>query len=46
LPLERGALGDRDKPTELGDEAIALATELGLKPLLEGVLARQEILKA
>ena len=30
---------------ELQDEAIAIATELGMKPLLERVLAQREILK-
>ena len=38
--------GDREKATELQDEAIAIATELGMTPLLERVLAQREILKA
>ena len=36
----------RDKITELQDEAIAIAAELGMKPLLERVPAQREILKA
>ncbi len=34
-----------DQVAELQDEAIAIATELGMKPLLERVLAHREILK-
>jgi hypothetical protein len=34
-----------DQVGELQDEAIAIATELGMKPLLERVLAQREILK-
>ena len=37
---------DREKATELQDEAIAIATDLGMKPLTERILARREILKA
>ena len=44
--IERNAPGDRDKATELQDEAISIAQELGMKPLLERVLAQREILKA
>ena len=44
--LERGAPGDRKKATELQDEAIAIATDLGMKPLLERVLSQRGILKA
>jgi hypothetical protein len=44
--IDRDALGDREKATELQDEAIAITTELGMKPLLERVLAQREILKA
>ena len=46
LLLDRNAPGDREKAVELQDEAIAIATELGMKPLLERVLAKREILKA
>jgi len=34
-----------DQVGELQDEAIAIATELGMKPLLARVLAHREILK-
>ena len=44
--LERNASGDREKAIELQDEAISIAQELGMKPLLERVLAKREILKA
>ena len=44
--LERDDPGDREKATELQDEAIAIAQELGMQPLLERVLAQREILKA
>jgi eukaryotic-like serine/threonine-protein kinase len=44
--LDRDAPGDSEKATELQDEAIAIATELDMKPLLERVLAQREILKA
>jgi hypothetical protein len=44
--LERDDPGDSDKVTEFQDEAIAIATELGMQPLLERVLAQREILKA
>ncbi|MCH7735748.1 MAG: hypothetical protein IH961_11110, partial [Chloroflexi bacterium] len=44
--LERNVLGDSEKATELQDEAIAIAQELGMRPLIERVLAQREILKA
>jgi len=44
--LERDDAGDREKAGDLQDEAIAITTELGLKPLLERVLAQREMLKA
>jgi len=37
---------DREKATGLQDEAITIATELGMQPLLERVLAQREMLKA
>ena len=46
LLLKRDAPGDREKATELQDESIAIAQELGMTPLLERVLAQREILKA
>jgi hypothetical protein len=42
----RDVPGDQKKSVELQDEAIAIAIELGMKPLLERVLAQREILKA
>ncbi len=44
--LDRNEPGDREKAVELQDEAISIATELGMKPLLERVLAKREMLKA
>ena len=44
--LERNTPGDREKANELQDEAIAIAPELGMQPLLERVLAQRDILKA
>jgi len=46
LLFGRNGPGDREKATELQDEAIAIATALGMKPLLERVLSKREILKA
>ena len=43
---KRDAAGDRERATDLQDEAIAIATELGLKPLLERLLGQRERLKA
>ena len=44
--LDRDAPGDREKATQLQDDAIAIAQELGMTPLLERVLAQREMLKA
>ncbi len=44
--LERNDLGDRDKATSPLDESLAISTELGMRPLMEGVLSRRDILKA
>ena len=44
--LERNDAGENEKITELQDEAIAITTELGMKPLLQRVLAQRDILKA
>ena len=46
LLLERVSPGDREKATELQHDAIAIAQELGVKPLLERILAHREMLKA
>ena len=44
--LERVSPGDRDKAMTLQDEALVIARELGMLPLLERVLSRREILEA
>ena len=43
---ERDAMGDRTKAIALLDESLAISNELGMRPLLERVLARREILGA
>ena len=42
----RQAQGDRQKAMQLLDESLAISTELGMRPLMERVLSRREILKA
>ena len=37
---------NRAKAMNLLDESLALSTELGMRPLMERVLSRREILKA
>ncbi len=44
--LDRDRPGDRETVTQLQDAAIAAATELGMRPLLEQLLAQREILRA
>ena len=44
--LERNSDGDRRKAMTLLDESLAISTELGMRPLMERVLSRREILKA
>jgi eukaryotic-like serine/threonine-protein kinase len=44
--IERNNPADAEKITELQDEAIEITTELGMKPLLQRVLAQRDILKA
>ena len=44
--LERKGDGDSEKAVELLDESLAISTELGMRPLMERVLSRREILKA
>ena len=44
--LERDGDGDNEKATVLLDEALAISQELGMRPLMERVLARRDILKA
>ena len=44
--LERSGDGDRAKAMSLLDEALAISSELGMRPLMEGVLARRGVLGA
>ena len=44
--LQRNEPGDREKAMSLLDESLAISTELGMRPLMERVLSRQEKLKA
>lgn len=44
--LQRGEPGDREKAMSLLDESLAISTELGMRPLMERVLSRRDILKA
>ena len=43
---ERDGEGDRTKAIALLDESLAISSELGMRPLMERVLSRREILKA
>ena len=44
--LERNGDGDRQKAMQLLDESLQISRELGMRPLMERVLSRREILKA
>ena len=44
--LQRNEPGDYEKGMTLLDESLAISTELGMRPLMERVLSRREILKA
>ncbi|MFB3097343.1 MAG: AAA family ATPase, partial [Dehalococcoidia bacterium] len=44
--LERSGPGDREKAMSLLDESLAISSELGMRPLMERVLSRREILRA
>jgi tetratricopeptide (TPR) repeat protein len=44
--LQRSEPGDREKATSLLDESLAISSELGMRPLMERVLSRRNILKA
>ena len=46
LLLERSGEGDRAKAISLLDESLATSSELGMRPLMERVLSRREILRA
>ena len=43
---DRDGDGDRAKAVSLLDESLAISNELGMRPLMERVLSRREILKA
>ena len=43
---ERDDEGDRERAVSLLDESLAISRELGMRPLMERVLSRREILKA
>ena len=43
---DRGADGDREKAIQLLDESLTISSELSMRPLMERVLSRREILKA
>jgi len=44
--LQRNEPGDREQATSLLDESLAISSELGMRPLMERVLSRRDILKA
>ena len=44
--LERKDEGDSEKAVAMLDESLAISTELGMRPLMERVLGRREILKS
>jgi len=44
--LQRNGDGDRTKAVSLLDESLAISSELGMRPLMERVLSRREILRA
>ena len=46
LLLEGNGEGDRAKAVRLLDESLAISSELGMRPLMERVLSRREILRA
>ena len=43
---DRDGQGDRAKAVALLDESLAISSELGMRPLMERVLSRREILRA
>ncbi len=44
--LQRNEPGDREKAMSLLDESLTISTELGMRPLMERVLSRRDILGA
>jgi len=46
LLRERDAEGDRARAMALLDESLSISSDLGMRPLMERVLSRREILRA
>ena len=44
--LQRNEPGDREKAMSLLDESLAISSDLGMRPLIERVLSRRDILGA
>ncbi len=44
--LQRNEPGDREKAMSLLDESLAISSELGMRPLMERVISRQDALQA
>ena len=44
--LERDGEGDKAKATAMLDESLKISSDLGMRPIMERVLSRREILKA
>ncbi len=44
--LQHNTTGDRQKAMSLLEESLGISTELGMRPLMERVLSRREILRA
>ncbi len=44
--LQRNNPGDREKAMSLLDESLAISSKLGMRPLMERVLSRRDILEA
>ncbi len=44
--LQRKEPGDRERAMSLLDESLAISSELGMRPLMERVMSRREILRA
>ena len=44
--LQRNGPGDREKAMSLLDESLAISSDLGMRPLMERVLSRRDILQA
>ncbi len=43
--LQRNESGDREKAMSLLDESLAISSELGMRPLMERVISRQNIVQ-